>query len=265
MDPLLNIGIKAARRAGDLITQASQRIDTVAVSLKQQHDYVTEVDQQSERLIIETIREAYPNHAILAEESGHTVTDDDITWIIDPLDGTSNFVHGFPHYAVSIGVKEKNRLRTAIIYDPIRQELFTAVAGQGAQLNQRRLRINPEKKLETALLGTGFPFKNKAKLHVYIELFEVIFSQCDGIRRAGSAALDLAYVAASRLDGYWEVGLQPWDVAAGALLVKEAGGLITDFNGRDDYLANGQLITGPSKVYKAMLKVIYPFAERLGK
>ena len=262
MDPLLNIAVDAARRAADIINYAAQRLDRIEINTKQQHDYVTEVDRQAEHVIIETIRAAYPNHAILAEESGHTPTTDDITWIIDPLDGTSNFVHGFPHYAISIGVKEKNRLRLGVIYDPVRQDLFTAINGKGAQLNQHRLRIDPHKQIATALLGTGFPFRNKDKLRAYTELFEVIFSHCDGVRRAGSAALDLAYVAASRLDGFWEVGLKPWDIAAGALMIREAGGLISDFSGQENYLSNGQIITGPTKVYKAMLKVIHPYAQR---
>ena len=263
MDPLVNIAIDAARQAGDIIIHASKRLDTVTVNTKQQHDYVTEVDQQSEKLIIETIRKAYPHHAILGEESGHQPSEGNITWIIDPLDGTSNFVHGFPHYAVSIGIKEKNHLRAGVIYDPVRQDLFTATKGNGAMLNRQRLRIDPNKQIKTALLGTGFPFRNKEKLHAYIELFETIFSQCDGVRRAGSAALDLAYVAASRLDGFWEIGLHPWDIAAGALMIKEAGGLISDFSGGENYLANGQIIAGPSKVYKAMLKVIHTYAKRL--
>lgn len=217
------------------------------------------MDQLAEREIINTIHKAYPDHGILAEESGKSAHENSkYVWIIDPLDGTTNYLHGFPFYAVSIAVQHKNRIEHGVVYDPIRQELFTASRGDGAQLNNQRIRVSKRQNLEGALLGTGFPFKDIEKLPIYLKSFQALTSQASGIRRAGAAALDLAYVAAGRLDGFWELGLSPWDMAAGALIISEAGGLISDFNGAENYLENGNVVTGNPKVFKQLLQVIQP-------
>jgi myo-inositol-1(or 4)-monophosphatase len=259
MHPLLNIAISAARNASKHILKFAERIDTVQVIEKKRHDFVSEVDQIAEREIINTIHKAYPDHAILAEESGHAPNDNSqYTWIIDPLDGTTNYLHGFPFYAVSIAIQHKNRIEHGVIYDPVRQELFTASRGAGAQLNNHRIRVSKRSQLEGALLGTGFPFKNIEKLPIYLKSFEALTLQASGVRRAGAAALDLAYVAAGRLDGFWELGLSPWDLAAGALMISEAGGLISDFTGAENYLESGNVVTGNPKVFKQMLQIIQP-------
>ena len=261
MQPIVTIAVRAARRAGNLITSAMDQVDRLDVTEKATNDFVTEVDRQAEEGIISIIHDAYPDHSILGEESGEISGkkgDSDYQWIIDPLDGTTNFLHGFPQFAVSIGVKYKNRLEHAVIYDPTRQELFTASRGGGAQLNDRRLRVTNRKGLDGALLGTGFPFKQQQHLDTYLATFKALFPVTAGIRRPGSAALDLAYVAAGRLDGFWEIGLNPWDMAAGALLVQEAGGLISDFGGGDDYLETGNVVAGNPKVFKAILQTIRP-------
>lgn len=255
MHPMLNIGITAARNAGKIIVRAMDRIDTVKMTAKQGHDFVTNIDVQAEREIINTIRKAYPSHSILAEEGG-MLAGDDYTWIIDPLDGTTNFLHGFPHFAVSIALTYKGKLDQAVIYDPVRDELYTASKGRGAQLNNRRIRVSERISLEGALLGTGFPFKDPKLLPGYLRTFHAFSLPTAGIRRAGAAALDLAYLAAGRLDGFWEFGLNPWDIAAGALLIKEAGGLISDFNGAEDYLDSGNVVAGNPKVFKEMLQTI---------
>jgi len=259
MHPMLNIAIKAARSAGNLILRYSNRIDTLSISSKQRNDFVSEVDQQAEQEIIGVLRKAYPDHAILAEESGEQKTDSEYTWIIDPLDGTTNFLHGFPQYAVSIALKKGRLLDQAVVYDPLKNELFTASKGAGAQLDGRRIRVSTHHKLEGALLGTGFPFKQKQDLETYLKMFSALFQDTAGIRRAGSAALDLAYVAAGRLDGFWEYGLNPWDMAAGILLIREAGGFVCDFNGADDYMESGNIIAGNPKVCPAILRTITPF------
>ncbi|MEO5703247.1 MAG: inositol-1-monophosphatase [Gammaproteobacteria bacterium] len=257
MHPMLNIAVRAARSAGNIIARAADRVDSFTVTLKAQNDFVSEVDHQAEREIIKVIRKAYPHHGILAEESG-AQTGDDYLWVIDPLDGTTNFLHGFPQFSVSIALKHKGQLEQAVVYDPLRQELFTATRGAGAQLNERRLRVTKIKGLEGALLGTGFPFKQQQHLETYLNTFRSLFPMTSGIRRAGSAALDLAYVAAGRLDGFWEIGLSEWDMAAGALLVQEAGGIVGDFSGGDEFLATGNLITGNPRVFKAMVENIAP-------
>lgn len=258
MHPLLNIAISAARNASKHILRLSERVDTVQIIEKQRNDFVTEVDQLAEREIISTIHKAYPDHAILAEESGKSNHDSSYLWIIDPLDGTTNFLHGFPHYAISIAVQYKDRTEHAVIYDPIRQELFTASRGSGAQLNNRRIRISSRNNLQGSLLGTGFPFKYLEHLPQYLESFQTLTKQAAGIRRAGAATLDLAYVAIGRLDGFWEMGLSPWDIAAGALIITEAGGLISDFNGTENYLMNGNVVTGNPKLFKQLLQTVQP-------
>jgi myo-inositol-1(or 4)-monophosphatase len=261
MHPIVNIAVRAARRAGNLIANSVDQVDRLTITEKATNDFVTEVDRQAEQAIIDVIHDAYPDHSILAEENGVIPGKrggTEFRWIIDPLDGTTNFLHGFPQFAVSIGVQQNGRLEHAVIYDPMRQELFTASRGGGAQLNDRRLRVTPRRGLEGALLGTGFPFKQQQHLDAYLATFRALFSMTAGIRRPGSAALDLAYVAAGRLDGFWEIGLNPWDMAAGVLLIQEAGGLVSDFSGGNDYLDSGNLVAASPKVFKAMLQAIRP-------
>jgi len=259
MQAILNIAIRAARAGGTIITRSVDRLDQLNVNNKAQNDFVSEVDIRAENAIIETIHKSYPNHAILAEESGeHTGNEEEYLWIIDPLDGTTNFLHSFPQFAVSIAVKHKGRLEHAVVYDPLRQELFSASRGDGAMLNNRRLRVTARNSLDGALLGTGFPFKEQHHLDAYLEMFKALFPMTAGIRRAGSAALDLAYVAAGRLDGFWEIGLQPWDMAAGTLLIQEAGGLVGDFSGGGEHMRSGNVVAGNPKIFKAILQQIRP-------
>jgi myo-inositol-1(or 4)-monophosphatase len=262
MNPMLTIAIDAARQAGKLITLAAERLDELKISLKKPNDYVTEVDQKAEQVIIDAIRKIYPNHAILAEESGTQAGDSDVTWIIDPLDGTTNFIRGFPFYCVSIAVKRRDRLECAVMYDPYRHDLFTAVRGQGAQLNQRRMRVTERHDLYEALLGTGFPTGDTDHLPVYLKTLEALVHNISDVRCAGAAALNLAYVAAGRLDGFWEIGLQPWDIAAGVLLVKEAGGLVGDLMGGETYLQSGNIVAGNIKVFKELLRVLHPIVKQ---
>jgi len=237
----------------------ADRVDTLTIETKSRNDFVTEVDKLAEQEIIYTLRKAFPDHGILAEESGSNGNQDDYLWVIDPLDGTTNFVRGFPHFAVSIALKHKGKLDQAVIYDPVRQELFTASRGEGAQLNNHRLRVTAQKELEGALLGTGFPFRQQQYLDAYMEMFKVLFPDTAGIRRPGAASLDLAYVAAGRLDGFWELGLSEWDMAAGVLLVKEAGGIVTNFRGGDSYLETGNIIAGTAKIHHAIMRRLQPF------
>lgn len=257
MHPMLNIAVRAARSAGNLIVRYVDRLDTLSVTTKKRNDFVSEVDRLAEEEIIRILRKAYPSHGILAEESGSR-EGDEYLWVIDPLDGTTNFLHGFPQFAVSIALKHKGRIEQGVVYDPLRQELFTATRGTGALLNDRRLRVSRQNGLEGALLGTGFPFKMQHHLDTYLAMFKALFPQTAGIRRAGAAALDLAYVASARLDGFWEVGLSEWDMAAGILLVQEAGGIVGDFSGGHEFLATGNIITGNPKVFAAMVKAIQP-------
>ncbi len=254
MHPILNIATRAARSAGSIIIRSMERLDTLQVSEKQHNDFVTEVDKFSEKIIIDSIRKAYPNHAILAEESGLSEGNEELLWIIDPLDGTRNYVHGFPHFCISIAFQHKGRIEHGLIYDPVRQESFTASRGGGAQLNNRRIRVSNRTTLDGTLLGTGFPFKRTADFTGYLKTLSHLMPQVGGIRRAGSAALDLAYTAAGRLDGYWEFGLSTWDIAAGSLLVLEAGGLVSDIRGGEDYLNTGDIIAGNPKIFKALLQ-----------
>jgi len=219
MHPMLNIAVRAARQAGSLIMRSLQHVDHLEITAKGLNDFVTDVDRMAEQEIINTIKKSYPEHAIMAEESGET-GQNDVVWIIDPLDGTTNYLHGFPHYCVSIGVMVKGRIDHAVVFDPMRDELFTASRGEGAKLNDRRLRVTKRKDLNGALIATGFPFKYPQHIDAYMQMFAAVFPKVADIRRAGSAALDLAYVAAGRVDGYWEIGLENWDLAAGKLLVE---------------------------------------------
>jgi myo-inositol-1(or 4)-monophosphatase len=257
MHPALNIAIKAARKAGNVILRGMDRIDSQNVSLKGKNDYVSDIDRQAESEIVAVLRKAYPSHGILAEEGGRQAGDD-YQWIVDPLDGTTNYLHGFPQFAVSIALAHRGRLEEAVVYDPLREELFTASRGVGAFLNDRRLRVTQLKGLEGALLGTGFPFRQQQHLLAYVEMFKALHQGTAGIRRAGSAALDLAYVAAGRLDGFWEIGLSRWDMAAGVLLIREAGGMVCDFAGGDDFLDTGNIVAGNPKVFTAVLHAITP-------
>ena len=255
MQPMMTIAVRAARAAGNVIIRQIDHVQDLPVSEKSRNDYVTEVDRQAETVIIDTILKAYPDHAILAEESGEQGKSEYV-WIIDPLDGTTNFLHGFPQYAVSIALQHKGVLNQAVIYDPLRQELFTASRGDGAYLNERRIRVSNRKHLAGALLGTGFPFKEGARIDQYLETFRTLFPRTAGIRRAGAASLDLAYVACGRLDGFWEYGLKPWDMAAGVLLIEEAGGMISDFKGGHSFLQNGDIIAGSPKIFTEIISSI---------
>ncbi|HXH04338.1 MAG TPA: inositol-1-monophosphatase [Candidatus Competibacteraceae bacterium] len=259
MHPTLNIAKRAALAAGKIILRNLDRVDRLTVNSKRQNDFVTEVDLQAEQEIIRTLRKAYPSHAIVAEESGliHGM-DDEFQWVIDPLDGTTNFLHGFPHFAVSIALKHRGKLISGVVYDPLKQEMFAASKGDGATLNDRRIRVRNLPGLEGALLGTGFPFRYPQHQQTYLAMFGSLFGKCAEMRRAGSAALDLAYVACGRLDGFWEIGLNEWDIAAGTLLVQEAGGLVGDFSGGFDFLITGNVVAGCPKVFKALVQDIQP-------
>ncbi|KJV06123.1 inositol monophosphatase family protein [Methylocucumis oryzae] len=257
MHPMLNTAVRAARSAGDIIVRSSDSIGQLRIDQKGRNDYASEVDRSAEREIIQIIKSAYPDHAILAEESG-AHQGNDYVWVIDPLDGTTNFLHGFPQYAVSIAMKHKGKLEIGVIYDPLRDELFTAERGGGAMLNNRRIRVTQPTSLKGALLGTGFPFKTDEHLNAYVGMFKALTTQCAGIRRAGAAALDLAYVAAGRLDGFWEIGVMEWDMAAGILLIKEAGGVVTDFSFNDKYMESGNVIAGSPKMHQLMYQLIEP-------
>ncbi|MGB6976335.1 MAG: inositol-1-monophosphatase [Gammaproteobacteria bacterium] len=261
MHPMLNISVRAARNASKIILQSMGRLESVNITQKQRNDFVTEVDKAAENEIISTIHKAYPNHAILAEESGMNAGDEEYLWIVDPLDGTTNYIHGFPHFCISIAFQYRGRLEHGVIYDPVRQELFVASRGEGAQLNDRRIRVSQNQKLENALITTGFPFKMPQQLKPYLNTFNSLLSKTSDLRRTGSAALDLAYVAAARLDGYWELTLSPWDIAAGVLLVKEAGGMVSDFQGEENYLTNGAVVAGNPRIFKAMLENIQQSLE----
>jgi len=263
MSPMLSIAVKAARRAGSLINRATQDVDLLTVERKGVSDYVSEVDRMAEQAIVETLLEAYPGHAILAEEGG-AQGQSDYLWIIDPLDGTTNFLHGFPQFAVSIGLQIKGVLNLAVIYDPTRNELFTATRGRGAHLNDRRLRVSKQTRLQESLIGTGFPYRDFTYMDDYLKMFRELLPKTAGLRRPGCASLDLAYVAAGRYDGFWEAGLKPWDIAAGVLLIQEAGGLVTDFDGGENYMATGNVVGGNPKVFSQLLQVIQPhMSERL--
>ncbi len=259
MNPTLNIAVKAARKAGDIILRYHNQIDLLTIENKAANDFVSEVDKAAEEAIINELKYAFPDHSILGEETGETIgTNQRFVWILDPLDGTTNYLHGFPQYAVSIALYDNNEATHAVVYDPFKEELFTASKGEGAYLNEQRIRATHTNGFEHALIGTGFPFKSPQHLDAYLAMFKAIHPKVAGIRRAGSAALDLAYLAAGRLDGFWEIELNIWDIAAGALLVKEAGGFIGDFSGRDKFLETGNVVAGNEKVFKEILKSIHP-------
>jgi myo-inositol-1(or 4)-monophosphatase len=261
MEPMVNIALRAARKVGEQIVRASDDLDHLEVKSKSLNDFVSEVDLAAEQEIKYQLHKAYPDHAILGEESGLTGAEDaEYCWVIDPLDGTTNYVRGIPHYAVSIACLHKGKLEHAVIVDPVRREEFTASRGRGAQLNGRRIRVSKRPSLEGALLGTGIPFKDHCddKLAPYSKSIEILAGQCAGIRRAGAASLDLAYVAAGRLDAFWEIGLARWDIAAGALLVREAGGLVADIDGSENFLESGNIVCGNPKCFKAVLQTTRP-------
>jgi len=257
LHPMLNTAVKAARRAGTIINRASQNLDVLTVRSKSPNDFVSEVDRDAEAAIIDVISKTYPDHAILAEESGSS-GQGEYEWIIDPLDGTTNFLHGMPHYAVSIALRHKGVLTHGVIYDPVRNELFTASRGAGAFLNDRRIRVSRRTQMADSLIGTGFPFREMSDFDGYLGMLKAVMPRCAGIRRAGSASLDLAYVAAGRFDAFWEFGLAPWDIAAGALMVSESGGLIGDARGDPGYLESGAVIAGNPKVFGQLLTTLAP-------
>jgi myo-inositol-1(or 4)-monophosphatase len=258
MHPMLNIAVRAARRAGSIMNRAS--LGGLEVRAKRANDFVTQVDRAAEDAIIEIVRKAYPEHGFLAEESGETRGSSkagaEYVWVIDPLDGTTNFIHGFPQYCVSIGVQHRGALTHAVVYDPLKNELFTASQGRGAYLNDRRMRVSKCTRLEEALVGTGFPFKELSRLDLYTKQLIGIMKNSSGVRRAGAAALDLAYVACGRLDAFWEMGLSAWDMAAGALLVQESGGLVGDLEGGQAFLQSGDIAAGTPKVFPALLEAL---------
>lgn len=258
MHALLNVAVAAARRGGDTLIRSLNRLGGLQVETKGRNDFVSEADHIAERAIVETIHRHYPGHAILAEEGGRQGESDHL-WIIDPLDGTTNFLHGFPVFAVSVGLQVKGRLEHGVVYDPMRQELFTASRGQGAQLDGRRIRASRRPGLDGALIGTGFPFRKSGPApDAYLAMLKDVIMHTAGVRRPGAAALDLAYVAAGRLDGFWELGLAPWDMAAGVLLIREAGGIVSGLDGSEDFLEHGHILTGNPKIYAALAKLFAP-------
>lgn len=264
MHPILNVATKAAREAGKIINRASQDVGALKVQTKDYNDFVSEVDRAAEDAIISILKDAYPTHGFFGEESGKTNSDAESIWIIDPLDGTTNFLHNFPCYCVSIALQEKGVLTQAVIYDPVHNDLFTATKGRGAFLNDKRIRVTNRSKLQDSLISTGFPFKDFSYLDTYLEIFKDMAKKTSGLRRPGSAALDLAYVAAGYADGFFEINLSPWDIAAGALLVQEAGGIVGDFEGNESWLRTGNIVAGNPKVFGQMLQVIAPhLTERI--
>jgi myo-inositol-1(or 4)-monophosphatase len=263
LHPMLNIAVKAARTAGAIINRAALDLDVIKVGHKGPNDYVSEVDRAAEQAIIDTLLEAYPGHGILAEESGRErgAAHSEYLWIIDPLDGTTNFLHGFPVYAVSIALAHRGQVQQAVVYDPTRNDLFIASRGRGAYLNDRRLRVSRRTRLSDALVGTGFPFRRGDNFKRYLRMFEEVLQACAGLRRPGAAALDLCYVAAGWYDGFFEMGLSPWDVAAGSLIVTEAGGLVGNFTGDSDFLMQREVVAGNPKVYGQLVQLLAPYTR----
>ncbi|MDN3544498.1 MAG: inositol monophosphatase family protein [Roseateles asaccharophilus] len=263
LHPMLNVAIKAARAAGSIINRASLDLDILKINTKSPNDFVTEVDQAAENVIIETLLQAYPDHGILAEESGraHGNKHSDYVWIIDPLDGTTNFIHGFPVYAVSIALAFRGKIEQAVVYDPCRNDLFYATKGRGAFLNDKRLRVSKRTRMSDALIGTGFPFRRGDNFKRYMKMFEEVMTQCAGLRRPGAAALDLCYVAAGYYDAFFETGLNPWDVAAGSLIITEAGGLIGNFTGEADFLNQREVVAGSPKIYGQLVQILAPYTR----
>lgn len=262
---MMNVAIKAARRAGSIINRASLNLERLQVDRKQHNDFVTEVDKTAEAAIIETLSEAYPRHGFLAEESGEQNIGSDHIWIIDPLDGTTNFIHGFPQYAISIALSHNGVLQQAVVYDPSRDELFTASKGSGAYLNQRRLRVTGQKQLDQSLIGTGFPYRADQDLERYMKIFAEMTRSCAGLRRPGAASLDLAYVAAGRYDGFFEGELKPWDMAAGALLITEAGGLVGNFRGEEGFLQSGEIMAASPRIFAQLVTILGPHSGHTGR
>lgn len=268
MEPMINVALKAARKAGEIIERAFERLDLVEIEEKGQNDFVSDVDRQAEKEILYHLKKAYPDHRFLGEEGGAQGPENaEYEWIIDPLDGTTNFLHGIPHFAVSIACLKKGQLEHAIVFDPMKREEFTASRGRGAILNERRIRTSPRRGLDGAVIGTGIPFNGYALQHIepYTECLKEIAGQTAGIRRPGSAALDLAYVAAGRFDGFWEMNLKPWDIAAGILLIKEAGGMLCDFQGGSAYLENGNIICASPKVFKPLVQIVGKHMGQISK
>jgi myo-inositol-1(or 4)-monophosphatase len=266
LHPMLNVAIKAARAAGAIINRAALDIESVRISQKQVNDYVTEVDQASEQAIIETLLSAYPGHGIWAEESGkeHGAQDSEFVWIIDPLDGTTNFIHGFPVYCVSIALAIKGKVEQAVIFDPTRNDLFYATRGRGAYVNDRRLRVSKRIRMQECLIGTGFPFRPGDDFQTYMQMMNELMPRTAGLRRPGAAALDLAYVAAGFSDGFFESGLSPWDVAAGSLLVTEAGGLVGNFSGDADFLEQRECVAANPKIYAQLVTLLAKYSKFAG-
>ena len=263
MHALLNVAVMAARRAGNSLMRNLVQLDKITVEKKGHNDFVSEADRSAEAAVIETVRKHYPEHAFHAEESGVSGESDTI-WIIDPLDGTTNFLHGFPVFAVSIAVQVKGRVEHAVVYDPSRQELFTASRGTGAQLDGKRIRVSGRTHLEHALIGTGFPFrKSDAGMDTYLKMLGKIVRNTAGVRRPGAAALDLCYVAAGRLDGFWETGLAPWDLAAGGLIIREAGGIVSGLDGSENFLDTGHILAGTPKIYAGLARLCAPEIKAL--
>ena len=258
MHPMLNTAITAARKAGDIIFRYAHRIDQLDIREKSSHDFVSQIDQMAEQAIIDVLHTAYRNHSIVGEESGRHEGDSIYEWVIDPLDGTTNYLYGIPHYAVSIALKKEGKLFQGVIYDPAKNDLFTASKGNGAMLNQRRIRVRPRNSLENALLTTGIPYKASQDMALFTQTLTALTPNTAGIRRPGSAALDLAYVAAGRYDGFWEFGLNEWDIAAGVLMVQEAGGLVSDLKGANTHLETGDIVAASPAVFKDMLKRLHP-------
>ncbi len=263
LHPMLNVAIKAARAAGSIINRASLDLDILKINTKSPNDFVTEVDQAAENAIIEILLQAYPDHGILAEESGreHGAKHSEFVWIIDPLDGTTNFIHGLPMYCVSIALAHRGVVQQAVVYDPTRNDLFYATKGRGAFLNDRRLRVSKRTRMSDALIGTGFPFRRGDNFKRYLKMFEEIMPLCAGLRRPGAAALDLCYVAAGYYDAFFETGLNPWDVAAGSLIITEAGGLIGNFTGESDFMNQREVLAGSPKIYGQLVPILAPYSR----
>ena len=263
MHGMVNIAVRAARQAGEIMIRHLNRLESLEVTEKNRNEYVTEIDRMAEDIIVEVIHDHYPDHSILGEERGQQ-GDHEFQWIVDPLDGTTNFIHGFPVFSVSIAVMHNDQLEHGVVYDPLRQEIFSATRGQGAQLDGRKIRVSRRPSMQHSLIATGFPYRaNKKYLDQYLEMLKAIIAVSAGIRRPGSAALDLCYVAAGRVDGFWEIGLNIWDIAAGALIIKEAGGRISDFRGSDGYLQSGNVVAGNPKIYAALSKLLTPHTKDL--
>ena len=263
---MINVAIKAARAAGSIINRAALDVESVRISQKQVNDFVTEVDQAAEQIIIETLLTAYPGHGILAEESGkeYGARDSEFVWIIDPLDGTTNFIHGFPVYCISIALAVKGKIEQAVVYDPTRNDLFTATKGRGAFLNERRIRVSKRTRLQECLISTGFPFRPGDNFKNYLNMMADVMQRTAGLRRPGAAALDLAYVAAGFTDGFFETGLKPWDAAAGSLLVTEAGGLIGNFTGESDFLDQQECMAGNPRIYGQLVPLLSKYSKFAG-